>query len=56
MEARNFWRHGYRAVMITDASFFRNRHYHLETDAIDTLNVKQMAELVKGLHDTLLEL
>jgi len=48
-----FWRHGYRAVMITDTSFFRNQHYHLETDTIDTLNFDRMAEVVKGLHHTL---
>jgi Zn-dependent M28 family amino/carboxypeptidase len=34
----SFWRHGYRAVMVTDTSFFRNKHYHQETDTIDTLN------------------
>jgi len=49
-----FWHHGYRAVMITDTSFFRNRHYHLETDTIDTLNFDLMAEVVKGLYHTLL--
>ncbi len=52
----SFWRHGYRAVMITDTSFFRNRNYHQETDTIDTLNFEQMAEVVKGLYYTLLEL
>ena len=51
----SFWRHGYRAVMITDTSFFRNRNYHQETDTIDTLNFEQMAEVVKGLYYTLLE-
>jgi len=49
-----FWHHGYRAVMITDTSFFRNQHYHLETDTIDTLNFEKMAEVVRGLHHTLL--
>ena len=52
----SFWHHGYRAVMITDTSFFRNRHYHQETDTIDTLRFEQMAEVVKGLHDTIAEL
>jgi Zn-dependent M28 family amino/carboxypeptidase len=51
-----FWHHGYRAVMVTDTSFFRNTNYHLETDTIDTLNFDKMAEVVKGLHHTLLEL
>ncbi len=51
----SFWRHGYRAVMITDTSFFRNRHYHQSTDTIDTLDFGSMAEVVRGLHDTLRE-
>ena len=50
-----FWHHGYRAIMVTDTSFFRNRNYHQETDTIDTLNFDRMAEVVKGLYDTLLE-
>jgi Zn-dependent M28 family amino/carboxypeptidase len=48
-----FWHHGYRAIMITDTSFFRNRHYHLETDTIDTLDFEQMAEVVNGLYNAL---
>jgi Zn-dependent M28 family amino/carboxypeptidase len=52
----SFWQHGYRAVMVTDTSFFRNRHYHQLTDTIDTLDFDRMAEVVKGLYSTLLEL
>ncbi len=52
----SFWQHGYKAVMVTDTSFFRNRHYHQVTDTIDTLDFNRMAEVVKGLHYTLLEL
>lgn len=51
----SFWRHGYRAVMITDTSFFRNRHYHQETDRIETLHFESMTEVIKGLHYTLSE-
>ena len=50
----SFWHHGYRAIMVTDTSFFRNTNYHLETDTIDTLHFEQMAEVVRGLHLTLL--
>jgi hypothetical protein len=50
----SFWHHGFRAIMITDTSFFRNRNYHLETDTIDTLHFERMAEVVRGLHLTLL--
>lgn len=49
----SFWHNGYRAVMITDTSFFRNRNYHQETDMIDTLDFKRMADLVEGLFRTL---
>jgi len=52
----SFWQHGYRAVMITDTSFFRNRHYHQLTDTIDTLDFDRMAEVVEGLYYTLLDL
>jgi len=52
----SFWRYGYRAVMVTDTSFFRNKHYHQETDTIDTLDFKSMTEVVKGLYHTLLEI
>ena len=52
----SFWSHGYRAVMVTDTSFFRNRHYHQVTDTIDTLDFDKMAEVVKGLYYTLLGL
>jgi Zn-dependent M28 family amino/carboxypeptidase len=51
----SFWHHGFRAIMITDTSFFRNKNYHLETDSIDTLDFDQMAEVVSGLHLTLLD-
>lgn len=52
----SFWHHGYRAVMVTDTSFFRNKNYHQETDTIDTLNFEAMAEVVKGLYHTLLKI
>ncbi len=51
----SFWHYGYRAIMVTDTSFFRNKNYHQETDTIDTLNFDKMSEVVKGLYNTLLE-
>jgi Zn-dependent M28 family amino/carboxypeptidase len=52
----SFWHHGYKAIMVTDTSFFRNHHYHQETDTIDTLDFDKMAEVVKGMHYTLREI
>ncbi len=52
----SFWRHGFKAIMVTDTSFFRNSNYHQETDTIETLDFDKMAEVVKGLHFTLSEM
>jgi Zn-dependent M28 family amino/carboxypeptidase len=44
-----FWDQGFNAVMITDTAFYRNPHYHLSSDTMDTLNPDFMAELVRSL-------
>jgi len=45
----SFWNHGYRAVMVTDTAFYRNPHYHLPSDTMQTLDFDFMAELVESL-------
>ena len=45
----SFWQEEYPAVMITDTSFYRNPHYHSNSDTYDTLDYEKMAEVVKGL-------
>lgn len=45
----SFWDEGYRAVMVTDSAFFRNPHYHLPSDTMDTLDITFMARLVDNL-------
>lgn len=50
----NFWHFGYPAVMITDTSFNRNIHYHTEQDTAEKLDYKKMAEVVKGLYQSIL--
>ena len=45
----SFWDRGFKAVMITDTSFFRNPHYHRRTDTMDTLDFDFMAQLVNSL-------
>lgn len=46
---RNYWKHGYDAVMVTDTAFFRNPHYHKVTDTIDTLDFEKMGAVVNGI-------
>jgi Zn-dependent M28 family amino/carboxypeptidase len=52
----NFWKEGYRAVMITDTAFYRSPHYHTESDTIETLDFDRMAEVVKGVYWTITHL
>jgi Zn-dependent M28 family amino/carboxypeptidase len=53
---RNYWHHGYNAVMINDTSFLRNPHYHQVTDIIETLDFPRMAQVVEGVYGALLGL
>ncbi len=46
----NFWRHGWKAVMVTDTAFFRNPNYHEVTDTADTLDYERMAHVVTGVY------
>jgi Zn-dependent M28 family amino/carboxypeptidase len=52
----SFWDVGWPALMVTDTAFFRNPHYHLPSDSIDTLDFVFMAQLVKSLECALVEL
>ncbi len=40
-----FWDAGYRAIMVTDTTNFRNPHYHLPTDTLETLNLEFAARV-----------
>lgn len=44
----NYWKYGFRAVMINDTAFERNPNYHAKTDTIDTLDFVKMAQVIKG--------
>ena len=46
----NYWAFDYKAVMVTDTSFYRNPNYHKKTDTIDTLNFEKIGEVVKGVY------
>ncbi len=52
---RNYWAHGYGAVMVTDTSFYRNFAYHTENDTSDKLDFNKMAEVVKGVFGYVME-
>ncbi|MGI9385302.1 MAG: M28 family peptidase [Methyloligellaceae bacterium] len=44
-----FWRHGYRAVMITDTAFYRYAHYHTARDTPEKLAYPAFARVTDGL-------
>lgn len=47
---RNFEAVGIPSVMVGDTAYFRNPHYHRESDTPDTLDYKAMSDLVGGLN------
>ncbi len=44
----SFWDAGYPALLVTDTSFFRNPHYHLPSDSVETLDLNFMAQVTEG--------
>ena len=52
----NYWQFDYKAVMVSDTSFYRNPHYHELTDTIDSLDFTAMAKVVEGVFIAALEL
>ncbi|VAW81531.1 putative aminopeptidase [hydrothermal vent metagenome] len=52
----NYWKMGYVAFMITDTAFFRNPHYHKNSDKADTLNYKKAATVVENLYRAIISL
>ncbi len=45
-DQRNYWKFGYKALMINDTSFVRNPNYHMKSDTIETLDFKKMTEVI----------
>jgi len=52
----SFWQAGYQAIMITDTAFYRNPHYHYQTDTYEKLNYEYMAHITLGLENAMREL
>jgi hypothetical protein len=49
----NYWPHGFKAIMITDTAFYRNRSYHTTADTADSLDYSRMAKVVVALFEAL---
>lgn len=47
---QNYWKEGYKAAMICNTAFYRNKHYHQKTDTIETLDFNRMTQVVKGIY------
>ncbi|WP_258097552.1 M28 family peptidase [Marinoscillum pacificum] len=50
----NYWKFGFKAMMITDTSFYRNANYHAPTDTMETLDIGKMSQVIDGLCEALL--
>ena len=53
---RNYWKFGMKAIMVTNTSFYRNTHYHTDSDTPETLNFHKMKEVVNGTYHALINL
>lgn len=42
-----FWLTGHEALFFTDTANFRNRHYHRDTDTVDTLDASRYQQVVR---------
>jgi hypothetical protein len=47
-DQRNYWAHGWNAVVVTDTAYFRNPHYHTVHDTEEKLDYVRMARVVDG--------
>ncbi len=52
----SFWRHGYRAFMVTDTAPYRYPHYHAPSDTPDKLCYAEFARATEGLWRTFRDL
>lgn len=50
----NYWKYDYEAVMVTNTAFYRNKNYHKPTDLPNTLDYVRMAEVIKGVYNSII--
>lgn len=53
---RNYWPHGWPALMVTDTAFYRNDHYHEDSDTPDRLDYEKMSLVVQAVYNAILNL
>lgn len=53
---RNYWRHGWSAVMVTDTAYLRNPNYHTHTDTAESLDYRRMALVIDGVFNAVIHL
>ena len=53
---RNYWKNGYKAIMVTDTAFYRNTAYHEKNDTAHRLDYGRMAKVVVGIYEVIKEL
>ncbi len=51
---RSYWRYGWKAVMVTDTAFLRNREYHEPGDTASRLDYSKMSLVVTGVYNSIL--
>lgn len=47
----NFWRFGFKSIMLTDTAYYRNKNYHTKYDTIDTLDFENMRNIANSLSE-----
>lgn len=52
----SFWKHGYRAFMVTDTAPYRYLHYHEPTDTPEKVNCDMLARVTLGVEAVLRDL
>ncbi len=52
----NYWNFGFKAFMITDTAFYRNKNYHEKTDKLETLDINRMTKVIDGVFKVLINL
>jgi peptidase M28-like protein len=50
---RNYWTHGFPALMITDTAYYRNPTYHSAEDTPDRLDYDRMAQVVVAVFEAI---